>query len=181
MAVESTMLALGSPLPEFDLPDVRTGDKVSSADLSGDANVVIFLCNHCPYVKRIADGLAAFGNDFADDDQVRMVAIASNDAEQYPDDAPDELARIADEVGYPFPVLYDESQEVARAWGAERTPDVFVLDSGLRLRYRGAPDADYDDPSQGATWVRESLDALLEGREPERFETEPVGCTIKWR
>jgi hypothetical protein len=91
------------------------------------------------------------------------------------------VERVESEGGWPHPYLHDASQEVAAEWEAERTPHVYVLDSELRLRYVGAPDADYDDPSQGAAWLRDALDAVLEGREPERPETEPVGCTIKWR
>jgi hypothetical protein len=89
--------------------------------------------------------------------------------------------RVEQEGGWPHPYLHDETQDVAREWGAERTPHVFVLDSDLRLRYRGAPDADYDDPSQEAGWLRASLDAILDGHEPESAETTAEGCTIKWR
>jgi hypothetical protein len=111
-----------------------------------------------------------------------VLGISSNDAERYPADSFQAMAdRVEGEGSWPHPYLYDESQEVARQWGAERTPHVFVLDSDLRLRYGGAPDADYDDPSQGASWLRQALDAVLEGRDPDPQETEAVGCTIKWR
>jgi hypothetical protein len=88
---------------------------------------------------------------------------------------------VQSEGGWPHPYLHDESQDVAREWGAQKTPDVFVLDSELRLRYRGAPDADYDDPSQDAAWLRAALDAVLEARDPDPAQTDPVGCTIKWK
>ncbi len=182
MAVQSTMLALGSKLPDFDLPDVRSDEMRSSADLDGGANVVIFLCNHCPYVKRIAAGLAEFGHDFTGDDRVRIVAIASNDATQYPDDAPDELARVADEVGYPFPVLYDESQEVAKAFTAACTPDLFVFDGDHELTYRGRFDAARpanDEPVTGAD-LRAAVAATLAG-EPIPDQVPSMGCGIKWR
>jgi thiol-disulfide isomerase/thioredoxin len=182
MAVQSTMLPLGSNLPEFHLPDVRTDEKSSSAGLTGDANVVIFHCNHCPYVKHVAAGLAAFGRDFADDDRVRVVAIASNDAAHYPDDAPDELARVADEVGYPFPVLYDESQEVAKAFTAACTPDLFVFDSGQKLTYRGRFDAarpGNGEPVTGAD-LRAAVAATIAG-EPIPDQAPSMGCGIKWK
>jgi AhpC/TSA family len=113
---------------------------------------------------------------------VRVLAINSNDAERYPADSPQAMKeRVDQEGGWPHPYLYDETQDVARSFGAERTPDVFVFDPELRLCYRGAPDADYGDPVQNAGWLRDALDALLEDRDPERAQTEPVGCTIKWR
>jgi hypothetical protein len=119
--------------------------------------------------------------DYADRG-VRFLAVNSNDADRYPADSLEAMrARIDSEGGWPHPYLHDESQAVARAFGARTTPDVFVFDAGLALRYRGAPDADYDDPSQGAAWLREALEAVIEGREPERSETDPVGCSIKWR
>jgi hypothetical protein len=119
--------------------------------------------------------------DYADRG-VRFLAINSNDAERYPADSYEAMVeRVEQEGEWPHPYLYDESQEVARAWGAEKTPHVFVLDPELKLRYLGAPDADYDDPSQRAAWVREAVDAVLEGRDPERQETLAVGCTIKWK
>ena len=112
---------------------------------------------------------------------MRTLAINSNDGERYPADSPEAMAaRVADE-GWSLPYLHDESQEVARSWGAEKTPHVFVLDSELSVRYRGAPDADYDDESENAAWLREALDAVLAGEPVSRPETEAVGCTIKWR
>jgi peroxiredoxin len=112
MAASSTMLALGTALPAFKLPDVRTAATVGSDDVAGRPVLVVFLCVHCPYVKRIQDGLARFGRDYAQTD-LAIVAIASNDIGSHPEDSPENQARVADEVGYPFPVLYDETQEVA--------------------------------------------------------------------
>ena len=173
-------IALGERAPEFRLPAVG-GEEHRLSSGSAPATVVYWTCNHCPYALAWHERMLEVARDYADRG-VRVLAINSNDAERYPADSFEAMAeRVEDENGWPHPYLYDESQEVARAWGAERTPDVFVLDSELRLRYRGAPDADYDDPSLGAAWVRDALDAVLEGREPERSETEPVGCTIKWR
>ncbi len=111
-----------------------------------------------------------------------MLAINSNDPERYPADSFDAMAeRVEAEGGWPHPFLHDESQEVARAWGAEKTPHVFVLDAELRLRYEGAPDADYEDPSLDAQWLREALDAVLAGQEPEPAQTPAVGCGVKWK
>jgi peroxiredoxin len=173
-------IAMGEQAPDFRLPAV-SGEEHSLAGGSAVATVVYWTCNHCPYALAWHERMLEMARDYSDR-SVRVLAINSNDAERYPADSPEAMAqRVESEGGWPHPYLHDESQEVARTWGAERTPDVFVLDDQLRLRYRGAPDADYDDPSQGAAWVREALDAVLAGQKPERAETEPVGCTIKWR
>jgi hypothetical protein len=143
--------------------------------------VVYWTCNHCPYALAWHERMLDVARDYADRG-VRVLAINSNDADRYPADSHQAMKeRFEGEGGWPHPYLWDETQEVAREFGAERTPDVFVFDSELRLRYRGAPDPDYQDASQGASWLRQALDATLEGREPEPAETEPVGCTIKWR
>jgi Redoxin len=112
---------------------------------------------------------------------VRFLAITSNDAERYPADAPERMAQFVRDHDWPIPYAYDASQEVARALGAERTPHVFVLDGEQRLAYRGAPDADHQDPSQNAAWLRAALDAVLAGRQVERAETPARGCSVKWR
>jgi peroxiredoxin len=174
-------IAIGDRAPQFELPNVD-GEAHSVGEPSGDAATVVYwTCNHCPYALAWHDRLLDVARDYADRG-VRFLAISSNDAERYPQDGPEAMReRVEREGGWPHPYLYDESQEVARAYGAERTPDVFVFDSDLKLGYRGAPDADYEDPDQNAAWLREALDAVIEGREPERPETPPVGCTIKWR
>jgi hypothetical protein len=113
---------------------------------------------------------------------VRVLLINPNDAERYPRDSYEAMRRrVADDGGWPLPYLRDEDQRVARAFGAQTTPHAFVLDAGRRLRYRGALDADHADPSLDAVWLREAIDAVLEGREPPRPETPPVGCSVKWR
>ncbi|HEY7705353.1 MAG TPA: thioredoxin family protein, partial [Acidimicrobiia bacterium] len=140
MAIASTMLALGTELPAFTLPDVRSGGTVATDDLKGDALLVMFICNHCPYVKRIMSGLAQFGRDY-EGSGLDIVAVASNDATTHPEDSPDELAKVADRNGYVFPVLYDESQDVARAFSAACTPDFFLFDSDRKLVYRGQFDS----------------------------------------
>jgi hypothetical protein len=142
--------------------------------------VLVFTCNHCPYALAWQGRLDDAARDYADR-QVRFLAINANDAGRYPRDSYEAMqARVAAE-DWPMPYLRDESQEVARAYGAKTTPDVFVLDAGGRLRYRGAPDGDYDDPGQRAAWLRDALDAVLAGTEPDRTETAPVGCSIKWK
>jgi peroxiredoxin len=171
--------AVGAEAPGFELPDTE-GASHGLAD-GAPATVVYWTCNHCPYALAWHERLLAVARDYADRG-VRFLAINSNDAKRYPADSPEAMRqRVAEEGGWPHPYLYDESQAVAREWGAERTPDVFVLDSSLRLRYRGAPDADYEDLAQNAAWLRQALDAVIEGRDPDPAETEPVGCTIKWR
>jgi AhpC/TSA family len=110
-----------------------------------------------------------------------VLAINPNDADRYPRDSFDAMRRRVEAESWPMPYLRDESQEVARAYDAKTTPDVFVLDAERRLRYRGAPDGDYDDPTQNAAWLRDALDAVLSGTEPARAETRPVGCSIKWK
>ena len=113
---------------------------------------------------------------------VKVLAVSSNDAERYPRDSFDAMReRVAADGGWPMPYLYDETQEVARAYGAKTTPDCFLIDGEGRIAYRGAPDADHQDPSQNAAWLREALDAVLEGSEPARSQTKPVGCSIKWK
>jgi peroxiredoxin len=173
-------IAMGERAPDFDLPGVD-GERHRLTSDGATATLVYWTCNHCPYALAWHDRLLDVARDYADRG-VRVLAINSNDPERYPADSFKAMRqRVEDEGGWPHPYLHDETQEVAREWSAERTPELFVLDSDARLRYRGAPDADYDDDSHGAAWLREALDAVLAGREPERAETEAVGCTIKWR
>jgi peroxiredoxin len=170
---------IGDPAPEFELPDTD-GNRWTVPDGGAPATVVVFTCNHCPYALAWHDRILEAARDYADRG-VRFLAINPNDAERYPRDS---LQAMKDRVAaerWPLPYLRDETQEVAHAYGAKTTPDVFVLDSAGALRYRGAPDGDYDDPGQNASWLREALDAVLAGREPSRAETKPVGCSIKWK
>jgi peroxiredoxin len=173
-------LAIGEPAPEFELPDTN-GQSWSTSDAEAPgAVVVVFTCNHCPYALAWHDRIAEVARDYAGRG-VRLLAINSNDADRYPRDSYEAMRRRVEQEHWPMPYLHDSSQEVARAYGAKTTPDVFVLDAERRLRYRGAPDADYDDPGQGAAWLRDALDAVLAGAEPGRPETRPVGCSIKWK
>jgi peroxiredoxin len=171
---------IGDRAPALDLPDTE-GARHSLADAEGaPATVVFWTCNHCPYALAWHDRLVDAGRDYGERG-VRFFAVNSNDADRYPADSYEAMRdRVAREE-WPFPYLHDESQQVARAWGAEVTPHVFVLDSEHRLRYEGAPDPDYGDPAHEAVWLREALDAVLAGEEVRRAETEPVGCTVKWK
>jgi hypothetical protein len=145
------------------------------------ATVVVFTCNHCPYALAWHDRIIGVARDYADRG-VRVLAVNPNDAERYTSDSLEamrERVEVGEFDGVPY--LRDESQDVARAYGAKTTPDVFVLDADRLLRYRGAPDADHDDPTQNAVLLRSALDAVLEGRDPDPVETPPVGCSIKWK
>jgi len=175
------MLRIGDPMPTFSLPGVD--DRTYSPEDFRDAEilVVIFSCNHCPYVKAYEDRMIRIAKDYADRG-VQFVLINANDPEQYPDDSFDNMKLRAREKGYPFPYLFDASQNVPRAFGAGRTPEVFVFDRDRRLRYRGAIDDAWDDPGAvKQAYLRQALDALLRGQEPPVTETPAVGCTIKWR
>jgi peroxiredoxin len=172
------MPAIGESAPTFDLPDTdgaihRPGD--------APATVVMFTCNHCPYALAWHERIVDVARDYAGSG-VKTLAINPNDTERYPRDAPQAMrARVQAGEFDGVPYLRDESQQVARAYDAKTTPDVFVLDSEGVLRYRGAPDGDYEDPAQGAAWLRAALDAVLAGNAPDPAETEPVGCSIKWK
>jgi peroxiredoxin len=169
----------GDEAPDFTLPDTE-GAPVRLHAGEAAATVVVFTCNHCPYALAWHARIEAVGREYARRD-VRTLQICSNDAERYPRDAPEAMRARVQAGDFAGPYLHDATQAVARAWGARVTPDVFVLDSGLRLAYRGAPDADYRDESLTAAWLRAALDAVLAGRAVAEPETEPVGCSIKWR
>jgi len=170
-------LSVGDQAPDFELPDT---DGNRHAPDGASATVVVFTCNHCPYALAWQDRIAQAARDYADRG-VRFLAINSNDSERYPRDSYEAMQQRVAAEEWPLPYLHDATQEVARAYGAQTTPDVFVLDADRGLRYRGAPDSDHDDPSQGAAWLREALDAVLDGRDPSPAETQPIGCSIKWK
>jgi hypothetical protein len=160
----------------FTLPDT---DGVEHGPGDAPATVVVFTCNHCPYARAWHERLIAVARDYP---TVRTLHVCANDPERHPTDGPEEMARrVAAGEFDGVPYLYDVTQDVARAYDAQTTPDVFVLDAELNLHYRGAPDAAYDDPSQNAMWLRQALDAVLAGREPGPAHTVPVGCSIKWK
>ena len=168
------MIGIGDQAPEFDLTDTEGGRQPLQTPA-----VVIFTCNHCPYALAWHGRLMQAARDYPD---VHFFAINPNDAERYPRDSFDAMKeRVRSGEDWPMPYLRDESQEVARAYGAKTTPDVFVVDSRGALRYRGAPDPDSNDPTLNATWLREALDAMLAGEEIAGPETEPVGWSVKWK
>ncbi len=181
--VTSTMLALGTEAPDFSLPEPSTGESVSLSRFDGaPALLVVFLSNHCPFVKHLADHLAGVAAEY----QARGVAVVginANDVANYPDDSP---AKMADEVGrrgYTFPYLFDESQEVAKAYRAACTPDFFVFDGDRRLVYRGQYDGSrpsLDVPVTGSD-LRTALDAVLVGEPASGEQVPSVGCNIKWK
>jgi peroxiredoxin len=173
-------LELGQRAPDFSLPDTE-GNQHAVGDADGaPATVVVFTCNHCPYALAWHDRILQAARDYGERG-VRFLAVNPNDAERYPADSYEAMQQRVAAEDWPLPYLHDADQEVARAFGAQTTPDVFVLDGQGRLSYRGAPDADHRDPSQGAAWLREALDELLAGREVSRPQTEPVGCSVKWK
>jgi hypothetical protein len=163
---------------KFTLPDTEGAEHSPGG---APATAVVFTCNHCPYALAWHDRILDVARDYGHRG-VRVLLVNPNDADRYPADSLEAMReRVEAEGGWPAPYLRDETQEVAREYGARTTPDVFVLDSELRLRYRGAPDADHRDTSLKAAWLREALDAILAGDDPARSETEPVGCSVKWK
>ncbi len=180
---ESTMLALGTSAPDFVLKDVVTGHDVSTQALTIPKGLlVMFICRHCPFVKHLEKGLAQLGLDY-EGKGVGIVAISSNDAANYPDDAPKSLAEQARELRFTFPYLYDDTQEVARAYGAACTPDFFLFDDGLKLVYRGQFDDSRPESGVPVTGkdLRGALDALVAGQPISPEQRPSVGCNIKWK
>jgi len=180
---ESAMLALGTSAPNFALDDVVSGHLLSTQAVSGPKGLlVMFICRHCPFVKHLEKALAQLGSDYRESG-VGIVAISSNDAENYPDDAPQSLAEQAREVGFNFPYLYDETQEVARAYDARCTPDFFLFDNGLKLVYRGQ--FDYSRPGKTIPVtgkdLRAAMDALITGKPIDSEQRSSIGCNIKWK
>ncbi|WP_287370627.1 thioredoxin family protein [Oceanithermus sp.] len=182
MAVmESQMVPLGSPAPGFDLPDVVSGRNVSLHDFTGRPLLVVFMSNHCPYARHIERKLAEVANAYAGRG-VATVWISSNDVENYPADAPEKLAEQARRVGARFPYLYDASQEVAKAYKAVCTPDLFLYDAEHKLFYRGRFDATRPEKgTPGGEDLIRALDALLAGQDPPEPQHPSMGCNIKWK
>ena len=179
---ESTMLALGTAAPDFSLMDVVSGQRLSLASFAPkDALLVMFICRHCPFVKHIEHGLAALAHDYAAS-ALGIVAISSNDAAAHPADAPASLAEQAKEKGFIFPYLYDQTQEVARAYDAACTPDFFLFDRSRRLVYRGQFDGSRPGNDVTVTGVdlRRAIDAVLSGEPIPEPQLPSLGCNIKW-
>jgi peroxiredoxin len=169
-------------MPAFTLPDTVGGTLVSSVTLQGKPAVVFFICNHCPFVKHIREGISDLGR-FCRERGVGMVAVSSNDAHSYPADAPQAMTAEARAAGYVFPYLYDESQEVARAFDAACTPDLYIFDAQGKLAYRGQFDGarpKNDVPVTGRD-ARAAIEALLAGNAPSPDQIPSIGCNIKWK
>ena len=180
---ESNMLTLGTKAPDFTLPDTVSGKTISLSDIQSDkATVVMFLCNHCPYVIHVNPEIVRLATEYQEKG-VRFVAISSNDVNKYPQDGPREMKKQAARVGYPFPYLYDESQDAARAYDAACTPDFYVFDSERNLAYRGRLDG--SRPGSGIPLtgkdLRAALDAVLAGAPVAEEQYPSAGCNIKWK
>jgi peroxiredoxin len=178
----STMLPLGTKAPDFSLVNVD-GRTVSLADFNGaPALLVVFMCNHCPFVKHLAAALTKFAQEYMQK-KVAVVGINSNDVASYPADSPEQMVHEAEDQGYTFPYLYDETQEVAKAYRAACTPDFFLFDRDQRLVYRGQFDSSRPDngvPITGAD-LRAAVDAVLAGKTPSDKQMPSIGCNIKWK
>lgn len=183
MAVESTMLPLGTKTPNFNLPDVISGQTISLETFRDkNALLVMFICRHCPYVKHVQEELVRIGKDYQDKD-VGIVAISSNDIETYPEDAPESLKEQAQQLGFSFPYLFDESQDVARSFTAACTPDLFLFDKERKLVYRGQLDDSRPGnniPVRGKD-LRQALDAALNDTDVDPNQKPSTGCGIKWK
>jgi peroxiredoxin len=180
-ATPSTMVELGREAPDFHLPDVADGEMVSLSDFASNrVLLVMFICRHCPYVLHVKTELARLGRDYAGKN-AGIVGISSNDAQSYPDDAPDKLAELSRDFG--FPVLYDESQAVAKAYRAACTPDFFVFDEKRRLVYRGQLDDSRPGNSRPVTGrdLRAAIEAVLSGQPVASEQRASIGCNIKWK
>lgn len=183
-ATQSNMMPLGAIAPEFSLPDTMSGQELSLASLQGSqGTLVMFICNHCPYVIHIKDQLIAIAQQYAQQG-INTIAISANDVENYPQDAPDKMQALMTEWGNPFAAyLYDETQAVAKAFQAACTPDIFLFDKDLSCVYRGRLDASTpknDVPLSGED-LRCALDALLAGKPAIEPQTPSIGCNIKWK
>ena len=179
----STMLELGTRAPDFSLPDVVSGRAISLASFGDEkAVLVMFICRHCPFVKHVQDELARLGADYRGRG-VGIVAISSNDAARYPDDAPERLKEMADELGFTFPVCFDETQDVAKAYTAACTPDFFLFDQARTLVYRGQLDVSRPDSGEPITGrdLRAAIDAVLFDRPVGADQRPSIGCNIKWK
>jgi peroxiredoxin len=179
----STMLPLGTQAPEFSLPDVVSDKLVKLSDFKNAKGLlVMFICQHCPYVKHIQNEIAKLGRDYQNK-QLAIVAISSNDAQNYPDDAPDNLKKMAQSLKFTFPFAYDESQNVAKAYQASCTPDFFLFDAQQKLVYRGQLDDSRPGNNEPITGydLRTAIDSVLNNKPVDINQKSSVGCNIKWK
>lgn len=188
---ESTMLPLGSQLPSFELTDARDQSSIRSTDFQGHPLLVMFICNHCPYVQHVRPELARLSRDYASS-SLRIVAIQSNDIENYPQDGPEQMKVEAEQAGYQFPYLFDSTQEVAKQFRAACTPDFFLFDAEHRLAYRGRLDETRPTRIESGVYdstqsqphgkdLRQAIDAVLAGKIPPAEQFPSMGCNIKWK
>ncbi|HSC36049.1 MAG TPA: thioredoxin family protein [Thermodesulfobacteriota bacterium] len=179
----SNMLPLGTKAPHFKLRDAVNEKEFSLDELKSDkATVVMFICNHCPYVKHVQKGLVELANDYIPKG-VSFIAVNSNDVGKYPEDSPANMKSVALRLGYPFPYLFDETQDAARAYAAACTPDFYVFDAGLKLAYRGQMDDSRPGNGKPVTGnnIREALDSILKGEPVGEDQVPSIGCNIKWK
>ena len=179
----SSMIPLGTLAPDFELPDTVSKNIVSLAELKSDnATVIMFICNHCPYVRHVLNELVTLTNDYKTKG-VSFIAINANDVKNYPEDAPEKMRELAKTLGYPFPYLFDESQRVAKAYAAACTPDFYIFDKDLKCVYRGQ--LDDSRPGNGIPVtgkdIREALDNILSGNPVNTNQKPSIGCNIKWK
>ncbi len=179
---ESNMLPLGTRAPEFKLRDVTTDNTFHLGELQGPrATLIMFICNHCPFVKHVNQGIVSLAGDY-ESKGVSFIAISSNDIQNYPEDSPENMKRVAREERYSFPYLFDETQEVARSYQAACTPDFYLFDSNLLLVYRGQ--LDDSRPQNGipvtGNSLRAAMNAVLENRPVDSIQKPSLGCNIKW-
>jgi peroxiredoxin len=179
----TTQITLGFKAPDFILPDTLSGKEMSLQELASDkGTVIMFICNHCPYVKHVIHGIIDLANDYIPKG-IKFIAISSNDVENYPDDSPEKMKELAEKLKFPFPYLYDETQDVAKAYSAACTPDFSIFDGGLKCVYRGQMDDSRPGNNKPVTArdIREALDALLAGKAVKSEQIPSVGCNIKWK
>ena len=179
----SNMLPLGTKAPNFTLPDTVSGKTVSLDELKSDkATVIMFICNHCPFVKHVDAGIVALAKDYQAKG-VAFIAISSNDVQNYPQDGPDLMKEEAEKVGYTFPYLYDETQAVAKAYDAACTPDFYIFDAEMKCAYRGQLDGSRPGNGVAVTGsdMRAALDEILDGKPVSAQQIPSLGCNIKWR
>lgn len=179
----SNMLPLGTVAPDFSLPDAVSGETITLQSLQSDvATLIMFICNHCPFVKHIQSQLVALGQDYVPKG-VKIAAISSNDVANYPDDSPEKMKELAQTVGFNFPYLYDESQAVAKSFDAACTPDFYIFDKALKCVYRGQLDDSRPESGIPVTGkdIRAALDALIAGEAVSAEQRPSLGCNIKWK
>ncbi len=179
----SSMIELGTLAPDFTLKDTISDEMKSLKELKSDrATVIMFICNHCPFVKHVQKGIVELANDYRKKG-ISFIAINSNDVESYPEDSPEKMKLVAEKLGYSFPYLYDETQDVARAYDAACTPDFFIFDKDLKCVYRGQMDGARPENSVPVTGIdiRNALEAILAGKPVDENQIPSIGCNIKWK